>query len=132
MISAWYEWLFDILQDFIPRTKQENASTMGTAPNVPPYQKGQDSPVKTIRTTKCGSCEETGTSSNRVGNCLTKASKCYETKLFYEERFSDIQKFVKCLSKGSHLPSEMYLCSEVASTDEAKSELFNRHFQSAV
>ena len=45
-------------------TKHENASTMGTVPNVPTYPKGQDSPVETIRTSTRGSCEETGTSSN--------------------------------------------------------------------
>ena len=52
-------------------------------------------------------------------------------KLSYSTRESfQIYRNLSKVSKGSHLPSEMYLYSDVASTDEAEAELFNRYFQS--
>ena len=53
-----------------------------------------------------------------------------EKKIFYAGIFSEIQKHLKSICRGTQLPSEMYLEDRKTTTDEEKTHLFINFFQS--
>ena len=54
----------------------------------------------------------------------------HETQLFQKGRFSELQKYLKTLTKAKHIPQEVFLDDKIARTDAEKAELFNQYFQS--
>ena len=61
---------------------------------------------------------------------LQKEQHSYETQFFQKGRFSELQKYLKTLTKENHIPQEVFLDDKIARTDAEKVELFNQYFQS--
>ena len=53
----------------------------------------------------------------------------FENKIFHAGTFSEIQKYLKSICRGTQLPSEMYLEDKKATTDKEKTDLFINFFQ---
>ena len=54
----------------------------------------------------------------------------HEKMLFENEKFSEIQRYLKSITKSRMNPSEIFLDQKITNTDARKAELFNIHFRS--
>ena len=54
----------------------------------------------------------------------------HELRLFQDGKFTDIQRYLKSVTKSCSGPAEILLNHRTASTDVAKADLFNDYFQS--
>ena len=59
---------------------------------------------------------------------MTKIST--KKKLFENGKLSEIQRYLKSITKSRMIPSEIFLDQKIANTDAQKAELFNIYFQS--
>ena len=68
--------------------------------------------------------------SRNLDSQLQRDQDEFERKIFHAENFSEIQKYLKSIRRGTQLPSEIYLEDSKATTDEEKTDLFNTFLQS--
>ena len=54
----------------------------------------------------------------------------HEMTLFKEGKFSDIERYLKSITKSNTIPTEFFLDQKTANTDIEKVILFNEYFQS--
>ena len=132
MVDHWYEWLFTIFEENIPKKTKHRLS-------LPPWLSKETSNLIKRRNTqkkvvlrKPSESNQTKLISlqNLVTEQLNDDQRAYEESVFKNGRFCEIQKYFKSIQKSTQLPSEMYLEGEKAITDLQKAELFNKFFQS--
>ena len=130
MLDLWYEWLYKILIDHIPiKTKHR----MHLAPWVTSKISHL---IKNLETKQSELSSSPSTLKERKIDCLQTELSLhleddhyqYETSLFREWKFSNLQKYIKLLNQANHLPSEIYLDGKTAKSDVEN--MFNTYFQS--
>ena len=132
MVEKWYEWLYEVLEDLVPRKTKHRREL---APWVLPESSNLIKKLQTLqRKQETRPTNENERKIEKVQtNLMTSLQKdqhSYETQLFQSGRFSEIQKYLKTLTKANHIPQEVFLDDKIARTDAEKAELFNQYFQS--
>ena len=130
MLDVWYDWFFNILQDFTPR-KTKHWKLL--APWVKPETSHLIKRVETLGAKKlCGELKKMKLEKAKTELALVLPSdqKEFETSILQHGSFSDVQRYMKSFSSNNYLPSEIFLEGQTARTDVEKAELFNRYFQS--
>ena len=132
MLDLWYEWLYKILIDHIPiKTKHR----MHLAPWVTSKTSHL---IKKLKTKQSEHLRSPSPFKKRKIECLQTDFSLhleddqyqYETSLFREGKFSNLQKYIKFLNQANHLPSEICLDGKTAKSDVEKANMFNTYFQS--
>ena len=132
MLDHWYEWLYEILQDLLPITTKHRSEL---APWV-----GSDSSnlIKKLNTLQLKN-QRTPAPSNegKIENLQTELTlslqidqHLHQKMVFENGKFSEIQRYLKSITKSRMIPSEIFLDQKIANTDAQKAELFNIYFQS--
>ena len=132
MLDSWYEWLYEILQDMLPITTKHRSEQ---APWV-----GSDSSnlIKKLNTLQLKNQRKpTPSIEGKIENLQTELTlslqndqHLHEIMLFENGKFSEIQRYLKSITKSRMMPSEIFLDQKIANTDAQKAELFNIFFQS--
>ena len=132
MLDHWYDWLYEILQDLLPITTKHRSEL---APWV-----GSDSSylIKKLNTLQLTNQRKpTPSNEGKIENLQTELTlslqndqHLHEVMLFENEKFSEIQRYLKSITKSRMIPSENFLDQKIANTDAQKAELFNIYFQS--
>ena len=132
MVELWYKWLHEILKDLLSITTKHRSE-------LAPWVSGNSSNlIKKLKTLQLKQ-QRQPTPSNKIKiECLQTEltlslqndQHLHEKALFKEGKFSDIQRYLKSLTKSNTNPSEIFFDQRTANTDIEKVILFNEYFQS--
>lgn len=130
VLRQWYEWIWAIIEEFIPRVTEHRSS-------LPPwYSSTTSNLLKRLNTLKRNT-NPTLSRIIKIKKLEKEISKCvefdlldFEKTVFEGRTFSKIQKYLKSIKKTSTIPQLVKLGDLEASDDFTKAELFNEYFAS--
>ena len=131
MLDHWYEWLYEILQDLLPITTKHRSEL------TPWVGSNSSNLIKKLNTLQLKNQQKpTPSNEGKIENLQTELTlsvqndqHLHEIMLFENGKFSEIQRYLKAMTKSRMIPSEIFLDLKIANTDAQKAELFNIYFQ---
>ena len=132
MLDLWYQWLYEILQDFLPIITKHRSEL------APWVSHGSSHVIKKLNTLQLKQQRKpTPTTKLKIEHVQTNLALAlqhgqqeHEIRLFQDGKFTDIQRYLKSVTKSSSVPTEIFLNHRTATTDVAKAGLFNDYFHS--
>ena len=130
--ELWYTWLLNKIEKHIPRKTKHRSSLV-------PWVTSETSNLIKIMDPMRRKCEKnvTGCHLDKLKTFekhlefnLSEDQRVYEENLFVDGNFSKSQKYFKSIRKTDTIPGEVYLDDQSASSIIAKTNLFNKYFQS--
>ena len=127
MVSLWYEWLYKCFQSHIPTKTRHRMS-------LAPWVSNETSSLikRKRRLQKALQKQANENRLRKLEALIGKILLALETDqlnfgntVFACEKFSDIQKYFKSIKKTTQFPAEMFLETEIGTTDLEKAELFS-------
>ena len=132
MLDHWYEWLYEILQDLLPITTKHRSEL------APWVGSNSSNLIKKLNTLQLKDLRKpTPSNKGKIENLQTELTLSlqndqllHKKMLFQNGKLSEIQRYLKLITKSSMITSEIFLDQKIANTDAQKAELFNMYFQS--
>ena len=132
LLKQWYAWIYNIIKENVPRVTKHRKS-------LPPWVKSDTShQIKVISTLKR---KIQKLNKNRLSHLLKLKKKesvlrktllqdqaDYEENIFRGKKFSELQRYLRSIRKGSRFPDRMTYKEHKAHNDKEKSLLFNEFF----
>ena len=126
MLDLWYQWLYEILEDFLPIITKHRSEL------APWVSHGSSHLIKKLNTLQLKQQRKpTPTTKLKIEHVQTNLALAlqhdqqeHELRLFQDGKFTDMQRFFKSV------PAEIFLNHRSATTDVAKADLFKDYFQS--
>ena len=134
LVKQWYKWLCKIIEEKYPQSDKPQKEP-------PPWASGSTShQIKVISTLKRKIQPKNRNNLSGLINLkkkeallrksLTQDQADYEEKLFKGKLFSELQKYLRSIHRGSRFPDLMPFGNNQAYNDYEKIKLFNRFFSS--
>ena len=132
LLDHWYEWLHEILQELLPITTKHRSElahwVVSDSSNL----------IKKVNTLQLkNQRKSTPPNEGKIENRQTEPTLSLQNdqhlhkKIIFENgKLSDIQRYLKSITKSSMIPSEIFLDKKIANTDTQKVELLKIYFQS--
>ena len=132
MLDLWYQWLYEILQDFLPIITKHRSEL------APCVNHGSSHLIKKMKTLQLKQQRKpTPTTKLKIEHVQTNLALAlqhdqqeHELRLFQDGKFTDIQRYFKSVTKSISVPAEIFLNHQSTTTDVAKADLFNDYFLS--
>ena len=132
MLDLWYQWLYEILQDFLPIITKHRSEL------APCVNRGSSHLIKKLNILQLKPQRKpTPTTKLKIEHVQTNLTLAlqhdqqeHELRLLQDGKFTDIQRYFKSVAKSISVPAKIFLNHRSATTDVAKADLFNDYFQS--
>ena len=111
MLDLWYQWLHEILQDFLPIITKHRFE------HAPWVSHGSSHLIKKLNTLQLKQQRKPKTTTKlkiehaqtNLALALQHDQQEHELRLFQDGKFTDIQRYFKSVTKSSSVPTEIFL-----------------------